>query len=135
MPLSLGQFTDEFLGLFLRVVFKAEGAPKELWVGLARQSALASPKLADMAEPKMVGYKRQRLTSEDWMVDGTTALSRMVHWDNTQKDAWPPVDVYFLATSADGSGVLLDWKPLKARRELMTGDTLEFPISIQFERK
>ena len=135
MPLSLGQFTDEFLGLFLRVFFKGEAAPKELWVGVARQPVVASPTLKDMFEPKVTGYKRQRLTSEDWMIDGATALSRMVHWDNTQKDAWPPVDVYFLATSADGSGALLDWKPLRARRELMTGDTLEFPISIRFERK
>lgn len=127
-----GAMTAEAKKFILGLAFLGQEAPKELWVGLSRRRTLSGdePTLADFARsepPARLGYARQRLEPSDWRITRVSersfeATSRETAFINPSDEPWPSVDLSFVATTQDGTGVLLGWSYLQTTRDVFRGD-------------
>ena len=116
------------------MAFRAEPAASRFYVGLARrpQTDEIDLELLTSLEPKVPGYKRAVLVTEDFSRDGRELVTKRFTFSNWDKLPWPPVDIGFVATSNDGSGILLGWFTLRVRRELMFQEELSDNLRFRF---
>ena len=122
---------------FLSVLFAGDPAVEELWVGLARRPPIDKEvtlqALAALEPRGAEGYARQALRPENWVLEGDTeVVSKELTFMNAGDETWPPVEVAFLATSRDDSGVLIAWSYLQQTRVLFKGDYIPFPFRVRF---
>ena len=132
--LEPGVWTPEGKKWLLEIAFLGK-TPGDLWGGLCRrpQGEIDLIKLTSLEPRGATGYKRKKLTLADWRLDGVQVVSKMVSFSNFSGDQlWPPLDVGFVATTEDASGVLLVWAYLRTTRTLMPGEELVFPWRLGF---
>ena len=119
---------------------EAATVPVNFYIGLDnRTSAAEADTLASLSgEPSGNGYSRQAVASNatDWTVsqDGGSgdwqALSKTVTF-TASGGSIGPVKQMFLATSSDGSGVLICTRPLSQTRTLADGESLQCSMYIR----
>lgn len=130
-----GMATPEAQRLMLEIMFTGVEAPKELWVGLCRRtvSDRVDLKLLTSLEPRSApGYRRQRLEPRDWQLEGDGQVSsRVLRFSNSGNEPWPVMDISFLATSEDASGILLAWTWLPQGHALFREEVLLLPWQVR----
>ena len=79
-------------------------------------------------------YKRARITPSEWaMVSDDLIKSPALQFTNDGDVVWNVLDIHFLATSPDDSGVLVQWGWLDLTTDLFPrGDILQFSVSLRF---
>jgi len=135
MPEIPGMMTNEAKRYFLSIAFMGDPVIENLWVGLARRPPIGEEVTLDMLtalEAVGDGYYRQQLKPQSWRFDGDLEIvSQELIFINPSSQSWEPLEVSFLATSRDDSGLLLGWSMLPQKTVIFQGDRYQIPIRMR----
>lgn len=133
--------------LILRMFFKGEPGPENLWVGLSSAEVQTDddtglPELMTLEELEAdeliaPAYERMRLLPANWQVErnGLTVsvLNEQVAFGNTSEERWPPIRSAFISTIAAKGGILVGWSGLEFAPQILTpGSVMELPIEFSY---
>lgn len=138
VPNLFHQYGEEFL---LSLAFDTDAgytAPTFYYLGMDNRSTIAYEDTIGTidGEPSTNGYGRQTLSSTSGfsvsLVDGRMRATTGIITFSATGGSWGPVRNLFLATSVDGSGVLLASNALSSTRTLTDGSSMTVRLRMAF---
>ena len=138
MMVNRGQMPKEARRYLMQVIYKGRQAESRFWIGLAESPGdpTIEPTLDLLTRQEPAGgYGRQQVNRQDWTLTPDLVLeSPELFFTNLSEERWRTVDIAFLATSPDDSGVLLAWGFLQdGHYTLNPRNQLHFPYLLQFD--
>lgn len=131
-----GHMTQEARHLLLDILFHGVAAPSALWVGIAKApDNMNDLNLATLTqnEPSR-GYHRVEVQKSDWrFTDALTIHAADIVFVNQSENPWPMVNLAFIATRPDDSGILLWWDYLKAPQLIFPRGRLLMPTTLRMD--
>jgi len=119
----------------LKVYFSGEQAHRgTLYLGLYTNATEPdeTATLADIVEPSGAGYARQAIADSEWSVSGDTATA-VAKTFQASGGSWGDVTGYFIATSADNSGLLLAVEHFDAAKNIGDGDSIQITAKVTID--